>query len=231
MYIPNHVNLTNLRSAWVGHIPFGYDLIKGLKPGKIVELGTHYGGSYFTFCDSVKKSNLRTQCFAVDTWQGEEHAGFYDERVFEFVNKQNQYYKEFSSLLRTTFQDALQSFEDNSIDLLHVDGFHSYDAVLNDYETWKPKLSHNGCMLFHDVTVHQPGFGVHKFWKELVSQYPNQCFNFDHSHGLGVFFNSGSFEVNQQLTSLTGIHFNKIKKHYERKATWLKYALKFKAIF
>jgi len=231
MYIPNHVNLTNLRSAWLGHIPFGYDLIRSLKPETVVELGTHYGGSYFTFCDSVKRYNLRTQCFAVDTWQGEEHAGFYDEHVFDFVSKQNENYKEFSSLLRTTFQDAVQSFEDNCIDLVHIDGFHSYDAVLNDYETWKPKLSLNGCMLFHDVNVHQPGFGVHKFWKELIHQYPHQCFAFDHSHGLGVFLNSNSIAINDQLTSLTRIPFNKIKKHYERRATWLSYALKFKEIF
>ena len=87
MYVPKHVDLRKRRTAWRGHIPFAYDLVKGLKPRTLVELGTHYGGSYFTFCDSVKINNLSTQCYAIDTWVGEEHAGFYDNSVFEFVNQ------------------------------------------------------------------------------------------------------------------------------------------------
>lgn len=54
-------------SAWIQHTPFAYWLVKVFKPSIFVELGTHYGVSYFSFCQSVKDQYLPTKCYAVDT--------------------------------------------------------------------------------------------------------------------------------------------------------------------
>jgi hypothetical protein len=52
---------------------------------------------------------LHTRCYAVDTWQGDEQAGFYGEEVFEQVRRHNdQAYGDFSQLLRMTFDEALE---------------------------------------------------------------------------------------------------------------------------
>src|SRR6266581_7695039 len=72
-------------SAWFEHAPFAFWLIDTLRPKVVVELGTHLGFSYFCFCQQVQKSNLPTRCFAVDTWRGDAHAGFYGEDVFTTV--------------------------------------------------------------------------------------------------------------------------------------------------
>ena len=66
-------------TAWLKHGPFAMWIVRAAKPKKIVELGSHFGYSYFSFCEAVKDSDINTSCFAVDTWQGDEHAGFYDE--------------------------------------------------------------------------------------------------------------------------------------------------------
>ena len=172
-------------SAWLGHGPFAMWLVRALRPERIVELGTHNGFSYFAFCQAVAEGGLDTQCFAIDHWQGDEHAGFYGQDVFTRVSEHNQrHYAGFSTLMRASFDDALGDFADGSIDLLHIDGRHFYDDVKHDFESWRPKLSARAVVLFHDTDVHERGFGVQRLWAELVQDYP--AFEFLHQHGLGV---------------------------------------------
>ena len=68
--------------SWCGHIPFAAWIINEINPGIFVELGTHTGNSYFSFCQSALKNSLNTKCYAVDTWIGDIHAGLYDDEVF-----------------------------------------------------------------------------------------------------------------------------------------------------
>ena len=175
-------------NPWVGHLPFAYWIIGAKRPSIFVELGTHSGNSYFAFCQSVKELDLPSQCYAVDTWQGDMHAGEYDNKVYNVVNKHNQEnYNQFSHLLRMTFDEALNHFKDGSVDLLHIDGLHTYEAVKHDFDTWLPKLAPNAIVLFHDIEVHEHGFGVWKFWGELQKQYTTHI-SFLHSNGLGVLY-------------------------------------------
>lgn len=172
-------------SAWIGHGPFAFWLVENLKPSVLVELGTYLGYSYFCFCQQVAKQGLATQCTAIDLWGGDEHSGFYGEEIFNTVKRINdQNYGAFSRLMRSTFVEAAGSFEDGSIDLLHIDGRHRYEDVKEDFETWLPKLSDRAVVLFHDTQVEKDDFGVFRYWPEVTAAYPN--FEFTHEHGLGV---------------------------------------------
>ena len=172
-------------SAWHGHIAFAHWIVSVSTPGLIVELGTHNGSSYFAFCNAVSRLRLSCLCRAVDTWEGDAHSGHYGEDVYESVRYCNeQHYSLFSKLLRMTFDQALEEVCDQTVDLLHIDGLHTYEAVKHDFEIWLPKLSDRGVVLFHDINVRAQDFGVWKLWGDLCKIYPN--FAFKHSAGLGV---------------------------------------------
>ena len=177
--------LTSPLSAWNGHIPFAGWIIEAARPRVFVELGTHAGVSYFAFCESVSRLGIGTRCYAVDTWVGDEHAGAYGEEIYDDVAALNAaHYGGFSTLVRRTFDEAVHEFDDGSIDLLHIDGYHTYDAVKHDFETWRPKLSDRAVVLLHDTNERKEDFGVYRFMAELAGQYPS--FEFTHEHGLGV---------------------------------------------
>ncbi len=178
---------TWLESGWLGHLPLMFGIVRVHRPRRFVELGTHHGASFFAACQAVESDGLETQCVAIDHWKGDSQAGYFSNAVFEGFNRTLQeYYGEFATYVRDDFDGALSHFEDGSVDLLHIDGFHSYEAVRHDFDTWRPKLSGRGVVLFHDVNEHQPDFGVWRFWSEVEREFPGRTLFFGQSHGLGL---------------------------------------------
>ena len=178
-------------SPWSGHREFAYDLIRWRQPDVIVELGTHYGASFFAFCQAVTDAGADAELHAIDTWQGDEHAGFYDESVFEsFQNSARAFPSVRIRLHRSTFLEALDEFEDDSVDLLHIDGLHTYEALKEDYESWLPKLAAGGVVLLHDVNP-DSGYGSATYYAQhIADSVPG--FSFPHNFGLGVVFPKGT---------------------------------------
>jgi hypothetical protein len=156
-----------------------------LRPALLVELGVDRGESYFTFCQAAVENQTGTRCFGIDTWRGDQHAGGYDETTFAQVSEHNRAsYESFSTLLRSSFDDVLSRFENESIDVLHLDGLHTEAAVRLDVESWRPKLRPGGLLLLHDVRVQGRDFGVWKIWAELQQQ--SRSWTFEDGPGLGV---------------------------------------------
>ncbi len=85
-WTPAHI----VDSAWLEHGPFAFWLIETLRPRNFVELGTHNGFSYLAVCQAVQTLQLSTACYAVDSWTGDGHAGFYGEEVFAHLSAPNK---------------------------------------------------------------------------------------------------------------------------------------------
>jgi hypothetical protein len=174
-------------AAWAGHRRFGYDLVRNLRPERVVELGVCLGTSFLAFCQAVQEGALPTELWAVDTWTGDVNTGFYGPDYLERFDAGLALFPGVRARkVIATFDDARRQAAPATVDLLHIDGCHSYEAARHDWETWKDTLRPGGVALFHDIAERGEGFGVWRLWEELGREWPTA--SFAHSHGLGVLF-------------------------------------------
>jgi hypothetical protein len=150
-------------------------------------MGVHNGTSYFAACEAVKQLQINTKCYALDHWQGDNQAGIFDNSIFDKFIENHKSYEDFSEYIKDDFENAMKKIDDNSIELLHIDGFHTYTAVENDFNLAMQKIDkQKGIILLHDINEYQITFGVNKFWESLKEKF--KFFQFNHGHGLGVIF-------------------------------------------
>ena len=174
-------------STWWQHVPVAHWLVSAMQPRLIVELGTHYGVSFFAFCEAAEAFSPNTFVFAVDTWEGDEHAGAYSETVYNAVSTHClSRHRKRASLVRSTFDEAAAYFEQSSIDVLHIDGLHTYEAVKHDFETWLPLLKDDSIVFLHDINVRERNFGVWRFWQELKASDEYSAIEILNGYGLGI---------------------------------------------
>lgn len=203
-------------SAWVTHAPFASWLMDALRPQSVAELGTHMGYSCFVFAEAAKRLGLSTTVSALDSWQGDDHAGFYGEEVLTEVRQIAEAdYPDSVRLVRGYFTDSRPLFEDRSIDLLHVDGRHAYEDALQDYSEWASAVRDGGVILFHDIAERNHGFGVWRLWEEIAE--PGRSFTFHHGHGLGVLGVGGAWADGvAQLFSADPQTADRVRKDFSR---------------
>jgi predicted O-methyltransferase YrrM len=67
---------------------------------------------------------------------------------------------------RTALADLLAG---EPIDVLFIDGDHTYEGVKQDFLMYAPMVANEGMIVFHDVSPHpsHPGVGVQKFWQQV----------------------------------------------------------------
>lgn len=163
----------HISSAWWGHKGFALWLVDYMKPKVTVDLGVDYG--YSTFVFAYKNPN---PVYGVDSFEGDVHAGIRNTYDFAMDVKTKHNFNNLT-FIKGYFDDVASTW-DKKIDLLHIDGLHTYDAVKHDFETWTKFLSDDGIILFHD-TISFPN-DVGRFFNEI----PLPKVNFVHSAGLGV---------------------------------------------
>lgn len=218
-------------APWSGHRNFVYDFIAFFEPKTIVELGSHYGCSAFTFAQASKDFKLESEMYFIDTWEGDDFTKKYNNDVYSLFSEtvEKFYSNQNINMLKMTFDEAVSKFEDHCIDVLHIDGSHHYDDVKRDFETWLPKVSQKGVIMLHDVSsdvVLGDIMGSHKFWLELKDKY-KYTFEFDFSWGLGIIFldkgmyKSFKSEINgdkyQRLNNALDVEYkDQLRKNYFR---------------
>lgn len=170
-------------SAWEGHGRFAMHLVEKINPKIVVDLGVEYG--YSTFCFAYH--NIGT-VYGIDWFQGDAHAGFNDDSFQTTFETYTELASKFGisniKIVKGEFTEIAKTW-DKTIDILHIDGLHTYEAVKHDFETWTRFCHNESIILFHD-TVSYP-YTVGRFFNEIGGGYKIDKLD---SCGLGIFTKS-----------------------------------------
>ena len=132
--------------------------------GSVLEIGTYCGKSTLNFALIAKK--IGGLIYTIDHHTGsEEHQlgeEYHDEDLYDKRLKKFNTLPEFLKNLRSSnldnfiipiiskSSDASETFSE-LISLLFIDGGHSLEAALSDYNSWKDKICSGGLLVIHDV--------------------------------------------------------------------------------
>ncbi len=174
-------NVETIPSAWTGHRPFAEWLVNTIKPKEIVDLGVDYG--YSTFVFSLAACDMPgCTVTGVDLFEGDPQTGIRNtyNQVLALKEKHNLTNLE---LVQGDFYEVSLIWK-KAIDILHIDGYHSYEAVSENFTDWSKFVDTKGIILFHDINVDRPDFQVIKLFRELTG---GRKLYFLQSYGLGIY--------------------------------------------
>jgi hypothetical protein len=171
--------LGNIPSAWneppVSHRNFIKWLIENKNPETIVELGVDYG--YSSFLMSLYSKG---KVYGIDSYDLRSHIYRKDDD-YQFVLDISKKLKFNNFILIRDFFDNVAKTWDKPIDILHIDGHHSYENAKTEFNDWKNFVKDDGAILFHDTVTFKEHVG--KFFGEIKDYHK---INFLNSNGLGV---------------------------------------------
>jgi hypothetical protein len=161
-------------------------IVEQLRPRTVLEIGTANGGTLFPFCRLATRDAL---LISVDLPGGGFGPGYSAWRV--------PLYKSFASPCQTlhlvrgdshsdaTFQTVTSLLNGRRVDLLFIDGDHTYEGVKCDFERYAPLVPAGGLIAFHDISAHPASTGceVSRLWRELKVKYEYEEFIEDPNQG------------------------------------------------
>jgi cephalosporin hydroxylase len=165
---------------------------KALSPEVICEIGTANGGTNLLLASSLP--SVKT-VIGIDLYVKNK------SKIRFFLNDKETHFINSSSYAANTIEQIRKVLDGKKIDILFIDGDHRYQGVKNDFELYRPMVSKEGLICFHDIipdylTRRNEFTGmwagdVPKYWEELKQSrsYKEIVESYDQDgQGIGVLF-------------------------------------------
>jgi predicted O-methyltransferase YrrM len=129
-----------------------FELVLEMKPEVVFEIGVHNGFSTNTILSALE-NNKKGKLYAIDK--------------LDFSNNIAEDLKPYCEFMVADSKEFYKTWDSKEIDILHIDGDHSYTMCKSDYENYYPFVKPGGYILIHDVIQWK---GVTKFWDEITDK-------------------------------------------------------------
>jgi len=146
-------------------------IIQQSSPKVICEVGTASGGTLFLFSRITNSEKIISLDLPTNAL-----GGGYPWKIpfFRSLGK-----KHLIQLIRSdshsesTLAKVQSNLKGHRIDLLFIDGDHTYQGVKQDFQMYSPLVRKGGIVVLHDIVMHDPpACEVDRFWKEIKQSYP-----------------------------------------------------------
>jgi len=127
-------------------------LLNSLNYSSGIELGVFKGNF-----SKVILNNWSGTLYLIDVWRplsveeyddvsnNQYHSNAYSETIRNIKG-----YEDRAFMLRMGSKDAVEIFEDQSLDFIYIDANHTYETAKEDVELWYPKIKVGGMISGHD---------------------------------------------------------------------------------
>lgn len=123
--------------------------------GEGAEIGVQKGHFSFHILKLWKGKKL----YSIDPWKKFSTTEYLDMANIEQTDHDRNFkntayllkkFGERSQIFRETSEEASKHFTDGSLDFAYLDAQHHYEAIVQDIQTWWPKIKHLGILSGHD---------------------------------------------------------------------------------
>ena len=124
--------------------------------GRVVEIGTYLGRSARVITDNLGQGSYLV-CVDPYTNFKDSVININDESPLyngDEIYRQAQLNVPRAVFIRMTSLDAVERFSDHTIDMVFIDGEHTYESVKQDINAWYPKVKPGGTLCGHDYTTY-----------------------------------------------------------------------------
>lgn len=143
--------------------------VESLRPKLILEIGTNNGGTLFLWTRVAAED---AEIISVDL-PGGEFGGGYPAWKAPFYRsfalwQQRIHLIRGDSHAAASLDQVREQLHGRALDLLFIDGDHTYEGVKRDYEMYRPLVRPGGLIAFHDIAEHlDQTCQVRTFWLEV----------------------------------------------------------------
>jgi predicted O-methyltransferase YrrM len=162
------------------------EIVFALRPKTLVEIGTSRGG---TLCVLSRLADPHATIVSVDLPNGEFGGGY--KWFHPYIFKNFTYGEQSLHLIRGNSHSKDIGTEVRDIvgrkcnlDLLFIDGDHSYEGVRDDFYSYVDLVRAGGIVAFHDIAEHtNQDCQVDRFWNEIKTKYRHEEIIADRNQG------------------------------------------------
>jgi predicted O-methyltransferase YrrM len=146
-----------------------------LNPQTVVEIGTHRGGTLYLWARLARPD---ATLISIDLPGGKFGGGYSPFRapIYRRFAEKNQrlHLVRANSHSKATVEETQRLLAGRPIDLLFIDGDHTFEGVKKDWEMYSPLVRSEGLVVFHDVAGNYDDTQVKAFWDTIKTSHTHR---------------------------------------------------------